>query len=514
MQPPSEAETSPPELRMEDGENNQPAVKKPRATKRTFADTVAAQATFNGLENQQVDGHEWAFEEPEIESDSEMDQHDASDDRPRVTFSKELRREWCREWRLAIIVKYLGKHISFNVLNNRLPSIWGLQGRLHLMDIGYNCFVARFENNQDYLHVLLDGPWKIFDNYLATQRWVPEFRPKTAKMSKMAVWVRIPELPVEYFKEKAIKDILENVGKPLKLDRTTMARERGKFARAAVEVDLNKPLVSEVLVGNTAQVIEYECLHVVCFGCGVVGHREQECPHVKVVPPEKATVDLNAPPAAEKEGEPQQNVPSPVPEPVPSKQRYGTWMLVSGKSKSVDHRKNHHQNNHKKSAPRKDNNRFAALADEPESVEVPRKTKTKGKKSREHGESSKGKSPNLSNSSQNPQPTPPVRQAAVTTSNHNTTPANGKGRGGPKPTVRNRGREAGRKDPTNRGSTPLPSGWFSNLKTTGLFQFGESHRPSEDLSTGNQRTVNVGSSSCSTLGEGGRPTSSLPDPSP
>nr|GMD76798.1 LINE-type retrotransposon LIb DNA [Ipomoea batatas] len=210
-----------------------------------------------------------------------------------------------------------------------------------------------------------------------------------------------------------------------------------------------------------------------------------------VVPPEKANVDLNTPPAAEKDGEPQQSVPSSIPDPVPYKQRYGTWMLVSRKPKLVDHRKNHHQNKHKKSAPRKDNNRFAALGGEPESVEVPRKTKTKGKKPKEHGESSKGKSPNLSNSFQNPQPPPPVRQVVNTTSNHTTATANGKGRGGTKPAVRNRGREAGRKDPTNRGSTPLPSGWFSNLKTTGLFQFGESHRPSEDLSTGNQRTFNV-----------------------
>ncbi|XP_031106163.1 uncharacterized protein LOC116010794 [Ipomoea triloba] len=260
---------------MVDDEPNQHSVKNLRATKCTFADTVAAQASFNGLENLQTDGHEWAFEEPEIESNSEMEPQEISDGRPRVTYPKELQREWCHEWRRAIIVKYLGKYIIFNVMNNRLPSIWGLQGRVHLMDIGYNCFVARFENKQDYLHVLLDGPWKIFDNYIATQRSELEFKPKTTKIAKMAVWVRLPDLSVEYFRDDAIKHILENVGKPLKLDHTTMARERGKFARAAVEIDLNKSLVSEIWVRNTVQIVEYEGLHVICFGCGIVGHREQ-----------------------------------------------------------------------------------------------------------------------------------------------------------------------------------------------------------------------------------------------
>lgn len=173
------------------------------------------------------------------------------------------------------------------------------------MDIGYNYFVARFENKQDYLHVLLDGLWKIFDNYIATQRSELEYKPKTTKIAKMAVWVRLPNLSVEYSRDDAIKHILENVGKPLKLDHTTMARERGKFARAAVEIDLNKPLVSEIWVRNTVQIVEYEGLHVICFGCGVVGHREQQCPHNKDVTPEKTSMDLNGSPPAEKVGEQQ-----------------------------------------------------------------------------------------------------------------------------------------------------------------------------------------------------------------
>lgn len=199
---------------------------------------------------------------------------DLVDGRPRVTFSKALRKELCSAWKMALIIKYLGKNIHFNVLNQRLPTIWNLQGKMMLIDIGYGCFVARFDNKLDYLHALLDGPWKIFDNYIVAQRWEPAFRPRTTRFSKMAVWVRLPELPMEYFRDDTIRAILENIGKPLKLDRTTTVAAKGRFARAAIEIDMNKPLVSEVWVDNDVQVVEYEGLHVVCFKCGVLGHRE------------------------------------------------------------------------------------------------------------------------------------------------------------------------------------------------------------------------------------------------
>lgn len=82
---------------------------------------------------------------------------------------------------------------------------------------------------------------------------------------------------MEYFKDDIIKMIVKRIGTPLKLDRTTTIVERGKFARAAVEIDLEKPLVSMVWVQNRMQRIEYKALHIVYFDCGSVGHRASGC---------------------------------------------------------------------------------------------------------------------------------------------------------------------------------------------------------------------------------------------
>lgn len=334
-QPPPGSGGHPPDERMEEGDPQAPSAKKIRSSKRSFADAVVSLNISSGEDTSRVDANEWAFEDPDVEFDSEEDERDLNDGRPRVTFSKELRKELCSAWKMALILKYLGKSIHFNALNQRLPTLWNLQGKMTLIDIGHGCFIARLDSKNDYLHALLDGPWKLFDNYLVVQRWVPEFRPRTTKLHKMAVWVRLPDLPMEYFRDDTIRSILENVGKPLKLDRTTTVAAKGQFARAAVEVDLNKPLVSEVWVMNSVQMVEYEGLHVVCFNCGVVGHREQSCPSLKPVEIEHANMDLNETPTPENENNHPVDTAMPTTATAPDKPRYGSWMLVTRKEKST-----------------------------------------------------------------------------------------------------------------------------------------------------------------------------------
>ncbi|XP_031115746.1 uncharacterized protein LOC116019614 [Ipomoea triloba] len=515
MQSLEDAENPTTDETMNVDEHSTRSTKKVRTVKRTFADTVSSQPPLNANVDSRVETHEWAFEDPEIESDAEMDMADKSDGRLRVVFSKELRKELCSEWKLALIIKYLGKNVSFSILNQRLPVMWNLQGHLHLIDIGFGCFVARFDNKTDYLHVLLDGPWKIFDNYLLTQRWVPNFKARTSKFEKMAVWVRLPELSVEYFRNDTIKSILENVGKPLKLDRTTIAREKGRYARAAVEVDLNKLLISEVLVGNEVQIIEYEGLHVVCFGCGVVGHREQQCPHNKHKEPETATMDMNTPPANDTEKEPQSEPVPPMVTPTQAKQRYGTWMLVTRKKTQTDASKGHRHSKKTDRPPVNRGNKFQPLAAEVEgdghTAAPVRRT------SQMTQENAKGKSANSPNQFRKLTFSRTEKDRRAGAGNPNYPNTNVRGRGNS--LMSSRGRETAT---NNRGPAPQMTphttssgvGNTGNSGNVGYFQFGSQPLASNMQTAGAHHTGNVGSTSRFTPGEGGGQTSLPANPSP
>ncbi|KAL0315032.1 UNVERIFIED_CONTAM: hypothetical protein Scaly_2896200 [Sesamum calycinum] len=64
------------------------------------------------------------------------------------------------------------------------------------------------------------------------------------------------------------------IGRAVKVDETTMAASRGRYARVCVEVDLTKPLVSMITLLGFAQAVEYEGLHQICFDCGKYGQKK------------------------------------------------------------------------------------------------------------------------------------------------------------------------------------------------------------------------------------------------
>ncbi|KAH1064538.1 hypothetical protein J1N35_029525 [Gossypium stocksii] len=68
------------------------------------------------------------------------------------------------------------------------------------------------------------------------------------------------------------------IRKVVKLDFHTDNRSKGRFARLAVFLNLEKPLISQVLVDDATQRVEYEALPTVCFGYRKYGHVKDLCP--------------------------------------------------------------------------------------------------------------------------------------------------------------------------------------------------------------------------------------------
>lgn len=197
------------------------AFKKVKTAKRSFAKTAAAAPCFSDETMADESNMDWLNASFHVESYDESDMRDEIDGIPVVRISKAIREELTEPWKKALILQFFGKSIGFPLLQQKVLRLWNIKGKLDLIDLGVNCYVARFERADDCKHVFLDGPWKILDNYIVPQRWHPDFDLTTAKVEKMAVLVRLPGLPVEYFRYDVLKLILERVGTPLKLDKTT-----------------------------------------------------------------------------------------------------------------------------------------------------------------------------------------------------------------------------------------------------------------------------------------------------
>ncbi|CAN1195901.1 hypothetical protein LINPERHAP2_LOCUS43314 [Linum perenne] len=119
--------------------------------------------------------------------------------------------------------------------------------------------MVKFANEQDYFKALTGGPWMILNHY------------------KMVAWVRFPHLPIHFYHAQVLTSLGNLVRRTIKIDFNTQRAERGKFARIAIELDLNEPLLPVVMLDGAPQSIEYESLPTLCFECGRIGHESSAC---------------------------------------------------------------------------------------------------------------------------------------------------------------------------------------------------------------------------------------------
>lgn len=150
-------------------------------------------------------------------------------------------------------------------------------------------FMVRFSDEEDYKFALFEGPWHMFDHYLLVQRWRPLFDTSDHKIQKIAVWIRIPNLPMELYNSHFfLWRVGLKLGTMMKIDNLTSVQTRGDFARICVKIDLQRELVPTFSALGRDFNLEYEGLHLICFGCGKYSHRISNC--VEVIPKNSVNV--------------------------------------------------------------------------------------------------------------------------------------------------------------------------------------------------------------------------------
>lgn len=200
------------------------------------------------------------------------------DGEPVVTIGKEVLDAMNGLWKNCMIVKVLGRSITIAALSRRLREMWKPSGAMYVMDLPRGFFMIRFEAEDEYMAALTGGPWRVFKSYLMVQAWSPEFDPLRNKINTTPVWVRFSNIPVNFYHKSILLGIARGLGKPVKVDLTTLNFERARFARVCVEVDLTKPLKGSIMINGERYYVAYEGLTNLCSICGMYGHNVHSCP--------------------------------------------------------------------------------------------------------------------------------------------------------------------------------------------------------------------------------------------
>ena len=222
------------------------------------------------------------------ESDTELEE--LVDGMVDVHLSKETKARIRAPWTKALIVKVFGRTAGYSYLTFKINALWKPVARMDCIDLGRDFFLIKFHDEFDYDKVLRGGPWFVGDHFLAIKPWEPYFQASEASFSSVAIWIRFPELPIEFYDASVLHEIGSAIGPVLRIDSYTASGSRGSYACLCIQVDLSKPLITVVRLGRLRQKVMYEGISSLCFCFGRLGHKQENCSY-NVKPVEKAKFD-------------------------------------------------------------------------------------------------------------------------------------------------------------------------------------------------------------------------------
>ncbi|XP_028756062.1 uncharacterized protein LOC114715391 [Neltuma alba] len=154
-------------------------------------------------------------------------------------------------------------------MEQRIQKMWAKSGVDSIMDLSNDFFVVNFTVVKDFELALLGGFWMISDCYLIVTEWKLNFVPRVDVIEEVLIWVRFPDLPLEYYEKGILETIGNEIGSTVKVDLSTFLQSRGGYAKVGVQVDLKKALLSTYIIDKKEHPIVCEGLQLLCLYCGM-----------------------------------------------------------------------------------------------------------------------------------------------------------------------------------------------------------------------------------------------------
>ncbi|CAN1197081.1 hypothetical protein LINPERHAP2_LOCUS43908 [Linum perenne] len=161
---------------------------------------------------------------------------------------------------------------------------WNLHSSmLRVTAVGFGLFQIYFVKKADMDRVMRRRPHSI-DGYLVNL--VPWSNPSQALFDELRIatfWVRLGEVPVEFWTAQFGVGLLEPVGQVLHAGVYETQMDSREFVRGFVRIDVTRPFFgrrkARFSSGEDFWVeFGYEGLPTVCHGCGLLGHPLRLCP--------------------------------------------------------------------------------------------------------------------------------------------------------------------------------------------------------------------------------------------
>ncbi|XP_059076766.1 uncharacterized protein LOC131876024 [Cryptomeria japonica] len=170
-----------------------------------------------------------------------------------------------------------------STLEDWIRRSWQVDGDMDIMLPGNN-YLIFFSCMSDRDRVFEGGPYFYNHVGLFVKPWYSGFNSTEDLPSRVPVWIRLPRLPLEFWREDILRQITALLGKPTTIAHQSLDKKVISYARICVEIDLNNPLPNslEICLGSSSwiQQLDYESLPFHCRVCHEYGHLQWQCPRV------------------------------------------------------------------------------------------------------------------------------------------------------------------------------------------------------------------------------------------
>nr|GFB02039.1 hypothetical protein [Tanacetum cinerariifolium] len=113
--------------------------------------------------------------------------------------------------------------------------------------------------------VLAKSPWIISNKPIFVQKWDPIIGMKKVDVTKIFVWVKLINIPMEAWSKEGISALASSLGKPLRMDNTTAQICKDGKGRAEYDRGTKKIKVEDLWKPN------------LCSQCKIFGHSDTRC---------------------------------------------------------------------------------------------------------------------------------------------------------------------------------------------------------------------------------------------
>ena len=183
-------------------------------------------------------------------------------------------------WNNAVVLYVIGANPRTGLIDGFSRRLWGKLNVDKVILIKSGIYLVRFLNIEAKNKALSMSNLMLDKFPVFLKPWEDGMEFDKHEFVNIPVWLRISELPLKYW--GCLQKILQKIGTPIKPDNATAQRDKIRYARYCVEMDIHGNFPDQIVFKNEQGVvvdypIHYEWKPQKCVSCGKFGHDTTKC---------------------------------------------------------------------------------------------------------------------------------------------------------------------------------------------------------------------------------------------